>query len=305
MRIPPFRHSFIGALFSIILAACTPTQAEPVPDSDHIIILAFDGWGSSSFESANMPFLKSLIPNSAWSIHKRSVLPTSSASNWASMFKGVGPEAHGYIEWDSRKPAFAVTESDKKGNFPSFFSIYREQFPAREMGYLFQWEGMRYILDTEDFNYIQEFPVSNTGSETMKEAAVSYIHEKKPAVAVFVWDYPDKTGHTTGWYTPEYMQELTHIDSIIEAIVNACSNAGIIENTLFVITSDHGGHDTLHGYPLISDLETPFFLFGKGIRPGEINAPLMQYDVAAILADYARLEHPAAWRGKNPDPTRF
>ncbi len=294
-----------GAMLSIILAACTPTQAEPIPDTDHIIILAFDGWGSSSFESAEMPFLKGMIPNSAWSVHKRSVLPSSSACNWASMFKGAGPEAHGYIEWDTRTPVFDVVETDEKGNFPSFFSLYRKHFPSREMGYLYQWEGMKFILDTEDFNYLQEFPVSNSGSDMMKDAAISYILDKRPSVAAFIWDYPDKVGHMNGWYSSEYMRELTHIDSIIEEIVNACSIAGILENTLFVITSDHGGHETTHGSPRMSDLETPFIMFGKRIRAGEIRAPFLQYDVAAILADYAHFEQPAAWRGMNPDPTRF
>ena len=77
--------------------------------------------------------------------------------------------------------------------------------------------------------------------------------------------------------------------------------AGIVENTLFVITSDHGGHNKVHGQPLISDLETPFLLLGKGVVPGEIQEPLMQYDVAAILAEYSYIEPPAAWRGKVPE----
>ena len=287
--------------FGFVLAvSCVTSKAETVPDTDHIIIIAFDGWGASSFEDANMPFLKGKIPESAWTLHKRSILPSSSACNWASMFKGAGPEAHGYIAWDTRQPAFSITYADEKGNFPSFFSIYRKVFPGCEMGYLYQWEGMKYIFDMDDFDYVKAFEVTVTGSNQMKDAAVSYIIEKKPAVAAFIWDYPDKIGHTIGWYTDDYMQELTHLDSIIEAIYNACITAGIIDNTLFVITSDHGGHEKTHGQSVLSDLETPFILFGKDVIPGEILDPLMQYDVAAILADYLNLEHPVAWRGVCP-----
>lgn len=285
-----------------ILTTCTHVSAQETEKISypHVIILAFDGWGSSSFEDADMPFLKSKLPESAWTINKRSILPTSSACNWATMFKGAGPEAHGYIDWDTRTPAFDITYADSKGFFPSFFSIYRRSYPDREMGYLYQWEGMKYILDESDFNYVKEFEVSVKGSDLMKDAAVSYIIEKKPAVAAFVWDYPDKTGHTIGWYTDDYMKELTHVDAIISAVYDACVNAGIIDNTLFVITSDHGGHDKTHHKPLMSDLETPFILFGKGVHPGEIRDPLMQYDVASILADYLSLEKPIAWRGRTP-----
>lgn len=294
----PFLASFV-LLFAV---SCAPKAhaEENVDYIDHIIILAFDGWGASSFETADMPFLKSKLAESAWTLHKRAILPTSSACNWASMFKGAGPEAHGYIAWDTKKPAFSPTYTDEKGNFPSFFSVYREAFPEREMGYFYQWDGMWYIFNMNDFNYVKGFAVSDVGSELMKDAAISYIKEKKPAVAAFFWDYPDKIGHTIGWYTDAYMNELTHVDSIIKDIFEACVSVGIIDNTLFVITSDHGGHDKTHGQPFIADLEAPLIILGERVSPGEIKVPVMQYDVAAILADYMNLEHPMAWRGVTP-----
>ena len=289
----------ILTLVARVVTACTPISAQITPAYDHVIILGFDGWGASSFKDANMPFLKSLLPDSAWTLDKRSILPTSSACNWATMFKGVGPEAHGYIDWDTRTPAFKVTYTDEKGNFPSLFSLYHKQFPEREMGYLYQWEGMKYIYDMDDFSYEKEFPVSYAGSEKMKEDAANYIREKKPGLAIFVWDYPDNIGHSNGWYSEDYMQELTHIDSIIEYLVDACTQAGIIDRTLFVITSDHGGHEKQHGQPLESDLETPFIIWGKGVKPGEISVPVMQYDVASILCDYFHCTQPNSWRGKS------
>ena len=283
-----------------IVTSCTPINAQITPDYDHVIILAFDGWGASSFKDADMPYLKSLIPKCAWTLHKRSILPTSSACNWATMFKGAGPEAHGYIVWDTRTPAFDVTYTDAKGNFPSLFSLYREQYPNREMGYLYQWEGMKYIFDMDDFSYEKEYPVTYDGSERMKEEAIAYIMEKKPYLAFFAWDFPDATGHSMGWYTDSYMSELRHIDAIINSIVDACLQAGIIDNTLFVVTSDHGGHDKTHHQPIMSDLETPFFMFGKGVNPGIIDVPFMQYDITSVLADYLLLEKPVAWRGITP-----
>ena len=293
--------SILMAIFNMAIGSCTSSIAETVKkDTDHIIILAFDGWGASSFDAAEMPFLKSILPESAWTLHKRSILPTSSACNWASMFKGAGPEAHGYIAWDTRAPAFDVTDKDEKGSFPSLFSVFRNTFPEREMGYLYQWEGMKYIFDMDDFDYTKQFDISVAGSDAMKDA-VSYIKDKSPSLALFVWDYPDKIGHTVGWYTDEYMKELSHIDSIIEAIFNSCIEAEIIDNTLFVITSDHGGHDKTHGQANMLDLETPFILYGKKVLAGEIKDPFMQYDVASVLADYLFLEQPKGWRGKAPE----
>ena len=94
------------------------------------------------------------------------------------MFKGVGHEAHGSFARDTRIPAFDITFADKKGNSPSLFSLYHEQNPNREMGYFYQWEGMKYIFDMDDFSLEKEFPVSFDGSEQMKDAAIQHIKDK-------------------------------------------------------------------------------------------------------------------------------
>ena len=301
------KHSFPTLAVCIAIScflACTPASGasdEPKTPSVHIVILGFDGWGASSYEQANMPFLKKKVSESAWTLKKRSILPTSSACNWATMFKGAGPEAHGYINWNTQKPAFDITYADEKGQFPSFFSIFRETFPDYEMGYLYQWEGMKYLFDMSDLKKKKKYEISPAGSTEMTDAAVSYIQDKKPALAAFFWDYPDKIGHTIGWYTDDYMKELEHVDAIIESIVTACEKAGIIENTLFIITSDHGGHSKTHGQALMSDLETPFFMWGPGVKSGVITDPMMQYDIAAILASYLHLDQPKGWRGCVPN----
>lgn len=292
----------LALILSFFLTSCIKLSAEPANnDSVHVVILGFDGWSSSSFEEADMPFLKSQLPESAWTLHKRSILPSSSACNWATMFKGAGPEAHGYVDWNTRSPVLEVTEKNRKGFFPSVFSVYRESHPKAEMGYLYQWEGMRYLFDMDDFSFVYQFPSSVAGSDQMKNAAIAYLLREKPAIAAFFWGYPDITGHNLGWNSEEYLIELKHIDSIIEDIVNYCVEIGIYDNTLFVITSDHGGHDKTHGQPLMSDIETPFIVFGPGINPGEITEPLMQYDVTSLLADYLHLSQPSAWRGETPN----
>lgn len=158
-----------------------------------------------------------------------------------------------------------------------------------------------FLFDMTDFNFTAKFEISPAGSTDLTDAAITYIQEKKPAIAAFIWDYPDKIWHTIGWYSDKYMRELSHLDEIVESIVTACEKAGILENTLFIITSDHGGHNKGHGMALMSDLETPFIMFGPDVKPGVITSPLMQYDVAAILADYFHFAHPQGWRGCSPD----
>lgn len=65
----------------------------------HVVLIALDGWGAYSVPKADIPNIKSLMDEGCYTLHKRSVFPSSSAINWASMFMGVGTELHGYTEW--------------------------------------------------------------------------------------------------------------------------------------------------------------------------------------------------------------
>ena len=66
------------------------------PKAKHVVYIGLDGWGSYSMPKANMPTVKSLMETGCYTMQKRTVLPSSSAVNWASMFMGAGPEVHGY-----------------------------------------------------------------------------------------------------------------------------------------------------------------------------------------------------------------
>ena len=82
-------------------------------------------------------------------------------------------------------------------------------------------------------------------------------------------------------------------------IVQATKDAGIFENTIFIITSDHGGKENGHGGKTLLEMETPFIIYGKGIKEGyQITDVMMQFDVAATIAEIFHLKRPQAWRGQ-------
>ena len=65
----------------------------------HVVLIGLDGWGAYSVPKADIPTIKQLMADGAYTLEKRSALPSSSAINWASMFMGAGPELHGYTQW--------------------------------------------------------------------------------------------------------------------------------------------------------------------------------------------------------------
>ena len=91
-------------LFAILIAFFTFSCFAQNWKADHVFLIGLDGWGAYSVEKAEMPNVKTLMDAGCYTLKKRSVLPSSSAVNWASMFMGAGPELHGYTEWGSKTP---------------------------------------------------------------------------------------------------------------------------------------------------------------------------------------------------------
>lgn len=269
------------------------------PKAKHVVYIGLDGWGSYSMEKADMPTTRSLMEQGCYTLKKRTVLPSSSAVNWASMFMGAGPELHGYTEWGSRTPELPSRVIVKNNIFPTIFQLYRDACPDAEIGVLSEWAGIQYLVDTLSANYHAVAPDYNKYPEALCEMSEKYIKEKKPSLVAICFDNPDHVGHQIGHDTPEYYSKLKELDGYIERIVKAVEEAGMTDNTIFIITSDHGGIKKGHGGKTMQEMETPFIIAGKNIRQGEeFQESMVQYDVAATIAYIFRLKQPQVWTGR-------
>jgi len=156
----------------------TQKKEKPQWKAEHVVFIGLDGWGSYSVEKADMPHVKQLMSEGCYTLQKRTVLPSSSAVNWASMFMGAGPELHGYTTWGSQTPDLPPRELNRNGMFPNIFNLLRESVPEAEIGAIYEWEGIKYLVDTLSLNYYQHVPNDNKHNTALTEAAVKYIKEK-------------------------------------------------------------------------------------------------------------------------------
>lgn len=290
--------------FSFLIILCFALsftmQAQTQPLAKHVVLIGLDGWAAHDFEHAHdIPNLTSLMQEGACSMHKRSVMPSSSAINWASMFMGVGTEMHGYTTWGSKVPEVPSIATNENGIFPTIFSVIREQCPEAETGCTFEWDGIKYLIDTAAISHVEYFKAGGSHVEENCDNIVQYIREKKPVFFAPCFDGIDAVGHDKGWYTEDYYNYLVRIDQCVGRIIQAIKDAGIYDETIIIVTGDHGGHDKGHGTIDIRDMETPIVFFGKNVRTGySIKEPVVQYDIAATIAYILGLETPSVWRGK-------
>lgn len=291
-----FNSIMMVAAAAVVATSCAPKCAKHEPIAKHVVFIGYDGWAASAYAAAEMPTVKALADAGAMTLEKRSVLPSASAINWASMFNGTPTEVHGYLHWGSKAPELEQpTGAVKEHNIiPTIFQILRDQKPDAEIGCFWHWDGISYLVDT-----LAMSQSGICGPYELVEKSVQYIKEKKPELIAICCGEPDEAGHQYGWCSPEYMEILKTLDAATAEIVNAVKEAGILDETIFVITADHGGIGTGHGGTTMEEMQTPFILSGKNIKKGfKITDLVMQYDVASTIAYILGIDQPQLWTGR-------
>ena len=293
--------------FSIILTAiatmamvvgCT-NDGGGVKGVKHVVMIGLDGLAGNTVEAADMPTVKGMMAGGAWTLQARSILPSSSACNWASAYMGVGPEMHGYNTWGSRTPDFPSIAVGKNGIFPTIFTVLREHNPEINTSAFYEWDVQGDLIDNKAVSYHQHVPMGESRSADITNAYTAYLKEHQPEFSLCVFDSPDAEGHSYGWGSEEYMNRLPEVDAYIAQIVEATKEAGMYDETIFIIISDHGGINKGHGSTSMDEMEAVLIFCGPGIKKGyKIDVPVVRYDTAPTIAYILGAKTPDVWRGR-------
>lgn len=285
----------IVALAAVVAISCQPAKKNPVK---HVFLIGLDGMSSVGYGKADMPFVKALAAEGCYTVKKRSVLPSASAINWASMFMGVPTEIHGYTTWGSKTPEIPERYEYKNNIFPTMFQLARDRYPEAEIGCIYDWDGIKYLVDTLSLSYHAQ--TASNDPANMAKMASDYVKESKPMFAAFIFDEPDHVGHTIGWATDDYCKVLNREDACVKQIVDAIKEAGIYDESVIIVTADHGGINTGHGSISLDEMETPFIITGPGIKKGLCfdDISMMQYDVASTILKLLGIDQPQVYVGR-------
>ena len=154
-------------------------------------------------------------------------------------------------------------------------------------------------MDTLSLNHHAQAPDYNKHPEALCGMAEKYIKEKHPTLLAVCFDNPDHVGHQARHDTPEYYAKLKELDGYVGRIIQAVTEAGMLKETIFIVTVDHGGIEKGHGGKTMQEMQTPFIISGKDIKKGgEFHESMMQYDVASTIAHIFGLKQPQVWIGR-------
>ena len=282
-----------------MMARQSKRNAGQIPSPRYVVLIGLDGLSSVSLRDTVctdvMPFLASLAERGSWCLHKRSVLPSSSACNWASLYMGAGPEQHGFSNWNSRCPDFPSDTLTEHGFYPDLYYQIKCARPKAKIAHFYEWDGMSYVVDMQCVDIHRQIQPTMDDVRAVGQTIVT----EKPLFTSLILDHPDHEGHGAGWKSDAYYSVLPLLDAAIREIYDALDRADMAAETLFIITADHGGIGGGHGGATLDEMETPLVFVGPGIRKGyEIECTVSICDVLPTVALMLGVPRPHAWTGR-------
>ena len=281
----------------VVCGACQSKKETPKDIADHVIVIGLDGWGTWCMEKGDAPFMKEMMKEGSYTLYKRTVRPSVSGPNWAAMLNGTPVEFSG-IKGNEKEPTFKPIGLTEHNAQPTLFHLLRQERPEAETGVVCEWADVRNYVDLQCVSYEKAVEDPSGHPEAIVEESAKYIKEKKPVFCFIHIDALDHAGHAHGQGSDEYYAELTAVDGRVKRIVDAVKEAGIYDDSIIILTSDHGHEGTSHGGDTTNEIETPFVIWGKGVKKNhEITEPMVQFDMAATIAKVFHLQTPNSWRG--------
>jgi predicted AlkP superfamily pyrophosphatase or phosphodiesterase len=268
----------------------TPTQTPsltptPAPHASRVLILSIDGLRPDAILAAPMPNLLNLMQNSAaYTLNAQTVYPSVTLISHSSMLVGVCPSKHG-VYWNDYLPLLGYANGTDIFDLAHAAGLQTVMYVGKEK--------LRQVTEpasTDIFVYINDRDLviaDDLIANFPQDFGLLFVH----------FPLVDGMGHEYGWMSWQQLSVAYRADEALGNILAELDARGLRDDTLIIITSDHGGHDTTHGTKRPDDMTIPWIAFGPGIQPKVLTTQVHTIDTAATAAFVLGLPIPPEWDG--------
>ncbi|MFS8070520.1 MAG: sulfatase, partial [Byssovorax sp.] len=297
-------------LAALALSAC---RAAPPPVARHLVLVTIDTLradrlGSYGNRSVLTPHLDALAREGARATDASVQVPLTRPSH-VTIFSGLYPAEHGIrdnVSPSLREDVPTLAEMLKArgfatAGFVSSIVLSRQSGLARG----FDTFSDRFDIGADDARFLNT--IQRRGDIPTAEA-VAWL-EAHQGERVFLWlhlydphdPYEAPEPYASRYAGQPYDGEVAWTDELVGRLDAALSRLGMRDETLMVVTSDHGEGlgehgEAVHGYFVYeSTLAIPLILRGPGIVPGEeLRATTRSVDLAPTVLDLLGVGLPPA-----------
>ena len=245
-----------------MLAATASRIGAQGPPVRRVLLVSVDGLRPDLMLLANTPTLHDLLKQGSYSLWARTTAVSITLPSHTSMVTGVTPERHG-IDWNRdlpfSKPVYprvpTVFELAKKAGHTTAMVAGKKKFEALAKP------------GTLDWCYV---PAESVVRDVqVADSAVVVIRRHRPELLFVHLPGVDTAGHRDGWGSPTQLAAIATADSCIGRILGELRAQGLLQSTVVLVSSDHGGAGTEHGPDDPRSRTIPWLIAGPGIRRGQ------------------------------------
>lgn len=243
----------------------------------HLIVISYDAFSEDNWEMAkSLPNLSRLIRTGAYSTKLRSIYPTLTYVVHSTLVTGVYPNKHGIIHnnplqpfvkeknqkwywfrddikvptiYDAAKEANMTTagilwpvsgKSSIKYNLPEIVAINGENQALKVLK-----NGNPFFSISMELKYgrIRNGVQQPNLDDFSTMCAIDTIKRKKPNLLLLHLIDLDDTKHKHGTDSPEIQSVIKRMDKRLGDIIKSVEEAGILDDTVFLVVGDHGQFD--------------------------------------------------------------
>jgi predicted AlkP superfamily pyrophosphatase or phosphodiesterase len=251
------------------------------------VLFLIDGMRPDGLRLADTPFMDGVLSRGSYTFNASSVMPTTTLPCHTSIFFSVAPSVHGVLAnaWEGfTNPA------------PGLFEVIHQS--GRAAASFYNWEPLRDLSRPGSLAascFLRDVPDDDGQTDReISDAAAEWLAAHEWAFAFVYLHGTDKTGHRYGWMSENYLKAISNADRCVQHTARI-----LPEDTLVIITSDHGGHDNTHHSDLREDMTVPFMVYGPGVpKAHPIAAHVGIVDIAPTIARFLDLAAPQSWEGR-------
>lgn len=297
------RRAFLRGLLLLVLTltsqpACT-AQAAPNPDPKQrrVLIISIDGLRPDLLLRADAPVIKGLLPEGTFTMWAQTTPQGITLPSHTSMFTGVTVPRHG-VDWNGD---VIPPTSDGHPKVPTLFDLgHKAGFTTAIVAGKAKFKA---LVTKDSVDHALMPPAIADQDPAVAEASVKVIREHKPQIMLVHLPNVDHKGHGYGWSSSEQMQAIAVADQCVGLVLEALKDAGVLEQTLIIITSDHGGFGKGHHGGDPRGLHIPWIVVGPGVIKNHdltIHRELVvsTWDTFATASDYLGLKPEGQIDGK-------
>lgn len=263
------------------LPTFTPT---PTALASRVVILSIDGLRPDAISLAPMPNLMALMQSGAYSLTAQTVYPSVTLISHTSMLSGLCPAKHG-VYWNDYLPNLGYAQGTDLFDIAHAAGIRTDMVVSKQ----------KLIQITEPSSLDNFLFVNDRDTVVVERLLADFPGDF--GVLFIHFGITDGMGHSYGWLSPQQLSVLFRADQALGQLMGELEARNLRNETLFIVSADHGGHGTTHGSNSPEDMTIPWIAVGPGIQPKQLTSFIQTTDTAATAAFALGLPIPAEWDG--------